>query len=99
MGALKSADVDNSIKEIAFTLVWEHNCDLDIHVIEPNGFEIFYQAKNSPNTGNLDVDMTKLGPNGISVENVSWTTAPAGSYQVSVKNYNKSCPTIDYKLY
>jgi hypothetical protein len=98
--ALDSAGVDNSVKEIAVTLVWDVYCDLDLHVYEPDGTEIaYYNRGPTANTGTLDVDASTPGANGLVVENISWVTAPSGTYRVAVKNYGYCSPGPSYKLY
>ena len=38
--------------------------------------------------------------NGIAVENIVWTNAPTGLYQIGVTNYDESCPQgLDYDLF
>lgn len=65
--------------------------DLDIHVLTPNGTEIYYYRPTGQK-GQLDLDCLcgdcKNGPN----ENVFWTpgTAPSGTYKVWVEYYD-SC--------
>ena len=76
------------------SLHWFNYDDLDVHVMEPSGREIYYGNKRSYNTGGtLDVDMNAGG--GISrdaVENIVWTDrsrlAP-GRYTVWVNQFNK----------
>ena len=75
-------------------LKWDIATDLDLHVIDPNGEEIFYSNKKSRSGGELDVDKMH-DPN--SVENIFWKinpgcviTAPKGHYKVQeyCKFYN-----------
>merc|ERR1712048_515607 len=91
--------LDNSEKEVAVTLVWQRNCDLDIHVFEPSGFEIFY-GNMSSEYGNLDVDITYLRENvTFAIENISYGVAPAGCYKVAVTNYGACEPSVDYTYF
>ena len=74
--------------DISVSLVWQRKCDLDLHVFEPSGFEIFYRNKTS-DYGVLNYDNTN-GASGIgryAVENISFETAPVGCYKVAVTNY------------
>jgi hypothetical protein len=75
------------------SLAWYNKDDLDLHVIEPNGFEIAFPNKGcrSKNSGMLDVDMNAYGPHSDTepVENVVWTRPMDGQYRVVVNNYNK----------
>ena len=67
----------------------EENVDLDLHVLTPNGKEIYY-SNLSADGGELDVDCKcstcPSGPN----ENVFWVegTAPPGIYKYWVEYYN-----------
>ena len=51
-----------------FTLIWDTEVDLDLHVIEPGGKEIYWETPNGAFGGELDVDNTK----GFGPENVYW---------------------------
>ena len=103
--ALSDAGVDNSNKQIAVTLVWEVACDIDIHVLEPNGNEIYWNNKGpTADSGELDVDdlgdqNSGIHTSGVAIENVSWVTAPSGTYRIAVVNYGKCEPEINYKIY
>ena len=47
----------------------------------------------------MDVDAGSPGNTGLAVENISWVTAPSGTYRVAVKNYGSCSPSVDYTLY
>jgi len=52
-----------------FTLIWDaDNVDLDLHVIEPGGKEIYWENPRGNQGGELDVDNTK----GFGPENIYW---------------------------
>ena len=76
------------------SLHWFNYDDLDVHVAEPNGHEIYYGNRRSYNTGGtLDVDMNAgSGKTRDAVENIVWTDrsklAP-GRYTVFVNQFNK----------
>lgn len=76
------------------SLHWFNYDDLDVHVMEPSGREIFYGNKRSYNTGGtLDVDMNAgSGRTRDAVENIVWTDrsrlAP-GRYTVWVNQFSK----------
>lgn len=68
------------------TLFWDTQTDIDLHMIEPDGNEIYYAAKNSvAGDGFLDFDnITAYGP-----ENIFFTSViPDGVYTVKVKYYS-----------
>ena len=77
---------------LRFSLSWFNTDDLDIHVIEPDGFEIMYLSKKSHNTkGNLDIDVNSTYPyTKDPVENIVWPNKNklmSGKYEVYVHNY------------
>ncbi len=51
-----------------FTLIWDSDADLDLHVIEPGGKEIYWEEPKGKLGGELDVDNTK----GFGPENIYW---------------------------
>ena len=69
---------------------WDVNSDVDLHVVEPSGREIYFVDPGPTATGGfLDVDSI-CGSDG-NVENVRWpTNAPNGSYTVRLEYYS-SC--------
>lgn len=75
-------------------LMWNENNDnpndLDLHVTEPNGNEIFFGRKNGHrSSGTLDVDIIR--PAGVAVENIVYTNEavmPEGVYTVFVHCYS-----------
>ena len=78
-------------------LTWDEiGTDLDLHVIDPNGEEIYYSHQSSASGGRLYRDI-QTGPN--AVEFVSWginhsnTRRPNGIYQVYLVGYRTSRQT------
>jgi hypothetical protein len=64
-----------------FTLIWDTDADLDLHVIEPGGKEIYWEDPKGRQGGELDVDNTKgLGP-----ENIYWLVESDGPGSTKVK--------------
>ncbi|WP_165063520.1 YfaP family protein [Paludisphaera rhizosphaerae] len=51
-----------------FTLIWDTQADLDLHVIEPGGKEIYWEERRGDQGGELDVDNTR----GFGPENIYW---------------------------
>jgi len=64
-----------------FTLIWNTDADLDLHVIEPDGKEIYWEEPKGAQGGELDVDNTK----GFGPENVYWLVESKGPGSEMVK--------------
>ena len=78
--------------DVRISLMWNNRNDLDLHVVEPRGEEIFYLHRESGSGGLLDIDMNAGPPfRSPAVENVYWPdrAAPAGTYRVYVNHYRR----------
>jgi hypothetical protein len=64
-----------------FTLLWNNDADLDLHVIEPGGKEIYWEYPKGNQGGELDVDNTK----GYGPENIYWLVDSEGPGSEPVK--------------
>jgi len=102
-----NGDVTDSIKErvkkaggnvsgdLCCRLAWFNFDDLDFHMQEPGGYEIYFGNRNntSPSGGRLDVDMNAgVGSTREPVENIFYGNKRAmkeGVYQLIVHNYRK----------
>lgn len=100
-----NGEVTDSIKErvkkaggsvtgvLRCSLSWFNHDDLDIHVIEPSGEEIFYSHRTSGTGGILDVDMNASSPYKVdAVENITWPQKSRmleGRYTMVIHNYSK----------
>jgi hypothetical protein len=74
--------------QLQVALSWDTDSDLDLHMIEPGGFEIFYEEPQSPAGGRLDVDGNANCENSGKNENITYAgTPPAGEYIVRVDHY------------
>ena len=72
---------------LTFRLSWASADDLDLHVIDPSGFEIYFGATNSPSGGRLDNDVICTP----GTETTSWGgSAPRGTY-IFWANYSSAC--------
>ena len=90
--------------DVQVTLRWSAPADLDLHVIDPYGDEIWYDHRTANSGGELDVD-AKAGCNSLlerPVENVFWPYggAPGGNYQVYVVYYENcgSSSPVNYQV-
>ncbi len=81
--------------DVQLTLIWDDSNDLDLHCVDPTGYEIWYKQKVSPTRGRLDVDRNAgcQSPDPKPVENIFWPndSAPQGDYTVYV-NFFQRCP-------
>ena len=76
--------------DVQVTLLWDSGVDLDLHVIDPAGDEIYYQVKTSDSGGRLDRDANgECEDEADPIENIYWPTgaAPSGEYRVRVEWY------------
>ncbi len=86
--------VEVKVGDPQFTLLWDTRVDLDLHVIEPGGKEIYWLDTKGRHNGELDVD----NRDGFGPENVYWLKdgadgskdlglGPAGEYRWFVHYY------------
>lgn len=71
---------------------WDKPNDVDLHLIEPNGTEIYYNNEESDNGGVLDIDSNAdCDLDNINNENISYSAesiVEAGTYTVMVDLYS-----------
>jgi len=82
--------------DVQITLRWDNFNDLDLHVVDPYGNEIFYASPYSSSGGKLDVDANLDCVGNVTehgIENIFWPTgsAPSGEYTIYVNKY-AHCP-------
>ena len=94
-GGERIGGVEVKVGDPQFTLIWDSEADLDLHVIEPGGSEIYWEVRNGKQGGELDVDDV----DGHGPENVYWLQdgpdesekvkgrGPAGEYRWYVHYY------------
>lgn len=70
--------VDVKVGDPQWTLIWDSRADIDIHVVEPGGSEIYWENRNGGQGGELDVDDV----DGFGPENVNYVQGkgPPGNY-------------------
>jgi hypothetical protein len=79
--------------DVQVTVSWDADADVDLHVVDPGGWEIYWGDRTSPNGGQLDLDSNAAcAIDGVRNENITWGvgTAPQGTYTVRV-DYWSSC--------
>jgi hypothetical protein len=88
--------------DVQATLLWNNGSDLDLHVVDPSGTEIYFSNPQSSTGGKLDHDDTAGCSSSASthVENIFWPRggAPSGRYKVFVKNFDPCSAPADYTL-
>jgi hypothetical protein len=75
---------------LRISLSWKNLDDLDLHVYEPDGREVYYANRTAinPYGGSLDVDMNVSEAVENAVENVCYSQCPRdGVYKVVVNNF------------
>ncbi len=83
--------------DVQVSVSWDTATDVDLHVIEPTGYELWYGDKSSPSGGILDLDSNPAcSIDGVNNENVFWPPgmAPVGTYVVRVDFYS-DCSNCD----
>jgi hypothetical protein len=89
--------------EIQTNVTWDTKADVDLHLIDPSGKEIYYASRNSPTGGQLDLDSNAgCGSDGPRAENIFWgdgIVVPHGEYILRV-DYWSSCgaPATNYTV-
>jgi hypothetical protein len=77
--------------DLQVSISWDVDSDVDLHVIDPDGAEIYYDQTDSPSGGVLDLDSNAACLiDHVRNENITWATAPSGTYTVLVDYYD-SC--------
>ena len=79
--------------DVQVSVSWDTFVDVDLHVIEPSGEELFYGHRGSATGGQLDLDSNPAcSLDRVNNENVSWPIgqSPPGQYTVLV-DYWSAC--------
>ena len=87
--------VESGVGDVKVTLSFDRLHDLDLHVVEPSGDEIFYERPTSITNGQLDLDSgANCEATPANTENVFWPPggAPRGQYRVFVQNFQSCVP-------
>lgn len=85
----------NVTGDVCCRLAWYNFDDLDLHMYEPSGYEIYFGNRHtsSPNGGKLDVDMNAGGGSTRTpVENIVYSNKKKmmpGTYKLVVHQYNR----------
>jgi hypothetical protein len=77
--------------DVQVTATWDAASDVDLHVQEPNGNEVFWQAPTSSTGGALDLDSNPgCVIDNRNAENIRWPAgqAPSGTYTVRLHYFD-----------
>lgn len=86
---VRQAEAVGATGALKITLLWDFHADIDLHVKEPNGNEIYYKENEDSSTGGyLDVDNREGGEG--AAENIYWNDPPKGQYLVRLEYYDKA---------
>jgi hypothetical protein len=87
--------------QVQINVTWDKAVDVDLHVLDPSGEEIYYDNRLSASGGELDLDANAgCGITAAWAENVTWATgtAPSGTYKVLI-DYWSACSISDTVSY
>ena len=78
--------------DIQVNITWDSKADIDLHVVDPSGSEIYWAGKTSATGGQLDLDSNAgCSTDGPRAENIFWASgliAPRGEYLVRVDHWS-----------
>ena len=88
--------------DLEITLTWDSPADLDLHVVDPYGDEIYFAREMVDSGGELDLESgVDCSPDDTMNEHVAWTggTPPPGVYVIRVHHWsNCGAPETNYVL-
>jgi hypothetical protein len=94
VGSLATTEVsatDLADADIAVTVRWTGASDVDLHVTDPNGEEVYYANEQTPEGGRLDLDSNAgCSIDNVNQETISWPkdAAPDGAYTIVVEYFS-----------
>ncbi len=89
IGRLTAPPTDGTRGFFTVTMTWDGPGDVDLHVVEPNGTQVYYGRK-SGQSGFLDVDNTvQLGPEHY-YASCTAANIQEGTYRVGINNYSRA---------
>lgn len=76
--------------QVQVSVSWDAASDVDLHLVEPSGEEIYWADRESATGGQLDLDSNPACDiDNVNNENISWSgSAPRGEYVVRVDYYD-----------
>lgn len=77
--------------DVQVSVSWNTQADVDLHVVDPSGEEIYYGNETSASGGQLDLDSNAgCGTDDTRNENITWPSngAPSGQYIVRLDHWD-----------
>ena len=79
--------------DVQVSVAWDALSDVDLHVVDPNGDEVYYGNDEVPSGGVLDLDSNaacSIDNPVVNQENITWPTgqAPRGTYTVRLDYFD-----------
>ena len=88
---VEAAVVSVGTGELQVSVSWDAASDVDLHVVDPAGDEVFYGSPGVVSGGELDLDSNPgCFLDNVNNENITWATAPEGTYTVRL-DYFDAC--------
>jgi hypothetical protein len=87
--------------DVQINITWDSKADVDLHVMDPTGQEIFWANRSSTSGGQLDLDSNAgCASDGPRAENIFWASgliAPHGDFYIRVDDWSNCGATqTDY---
>jgi hypothetical protein len=77
--------------QVQVSVQWDGDSDVDLHVEDPNGDEVFWDNTSIASGGELDLDSNaNCDLDHVRNENITWSKAPPGKYTVRL-DYFLAC--------
>ena len=78
--------------DVQVTVSWDTDADLDLHVADPAGHEVYFGSRRVDSGGVLFPRSDECEPDNVRNERIAWTqgTPPAGRYEVRLSHFD-SC--------
>ena len=84
--------IPTDFSDVQVTVSWDTDADLDLHVADPTGHEVYFGSEEVESGGVLFPSSDLCEPDNIRNERIAWTggTPPPGRYEVRLSHYD-SC--------
>ncbi|MDE0449628.1 MAG: putative Ig domain-containing protein [Spirochaetaceae bacterium] len=83
---------DTAFSDVQVTVSWDTDADLDLHVADPTGHEVYFASKRVESGGVLFPTSDECEVDNVRNERIAWTqgTPPPGRYEVRLSHFD-SC--------